>query len=92
MWIEPEIFTKIVSHTPLVSIDLVVRNESGGVLLGKRTNRPAQGTWFVPGGRINKNEKIQDAFGRIIQDEPGNSYPFSEARFLGPYQHFYEFQ
>jgi colanic acid biosynthesis protein WcaH len=43
-------FKKIVESTPLISIDLVVRNDQGSVLLGKRTNRPAQNFWFVPGG------------------------------------------
>ncbi len=89
MWIEPEIFTTIVQYTPLVSIDMVVRNKVGQVLLGKRTNRPAKGSWFVPGGRINKNEKMEDAFDRILIDELGESISFSNARFLGTYQHFY---
>ena len=49
-------FTTIIKSTPLVSIDLIVRNIEDNVLLGKRTNRPAQGCWFVPGGRVLKDE------------------------------------
>ena len=51
-------FLHIVDATPLVSIDLVLRNERDEVLLGQRKNRPAQGIWFVPGGRIRKNERV----------------------------------
>jgi colanic acid biosynthesis protein WcaH len=39
--------------------------------MGWRGNDPARGTWFVPGGRIRKNEKIADAFERIIRTETG---------------------
>lgn len=36
-------FQTIVQHTPLVSIDLIIKNAQGQVLLGRRNNRPAQG-------------------------------------------------
>ena len=36
----------------LVSIDLICRDPQDRVLLGWRSNRPAQASWFVPGGRI----------------------------------------
>lgn len=83
-------FLEIIDATPLVSIDLVVRNERGQVLLGKRVNRPAQNFWFVPGGRIRKNERVKDAFGRIFQAELGLAFPFEEARLLGAYDHIYD--
>ncbi len=90
MWIEPEIFSTVVKHTPLISIDLIVRNDAGQVLLGKRINRPAQGFWFVPGGRIAKDERIEDAFSRLVQEELGISFMLENTRFIGPYQHFYQ--
>jgi len=80
---------QIIAATPLVSIDLVIRNEKDQVLLGKRANRPAQNSWFVPGGRIRKNERIEDAFARIFQAELGLAFPFSKARLLGAYNHIY---
>lgn len=57
-------FLEIVRLTPLVSIDLIVLDQAGDVLLGRRVNRPAQGMWFVPGGRIRKDETLADAFKR----------------------------
>ena len=89
MWLNSETFQTVVSSTPLVSIDLVVQNAHGEVLLGQRLNRPAQGYWFVPGGRILKNESLDQAFHRLALTELGAAFPRSRARFLGVYEHFY---
>lgn len=66
MWLSDETFKSVIQHTPLISIDLIVRNEQGEVLLGKRVNAPAKGYWFVPGGRVRKNETLDDAFVRLV--------------------------
>jgi colanic acid biosynthesis protein WcaH len=89
MFIPEETFIDVINATPLVSIDLVIRNCMGSALLGKRVNRPAQGSWFVPGGRIRKNEKIEDAIVRISEVELGFRIPLSEAKWLGAYDHLY---
>ncbi|MEZ8785127.1 GDP-mannose mannosyl hydrolase [Vibrio splendidus] len=81
-------FKNIIKSTPLISIDLIVRNSEGKVLLGKRLNRPAQGSWFVPGGRILKDESFASAFNRLIKDELG--LDCAESKFKGIYQHFYD--
>ncbi|MCH5770603.1 GDP-mannose mannosyl hydrolase, partial [Salmonella enterica] len=49
-------FRRAVEMLPLVSIDLLLRDAEGRYLTGLRSNPPAQGAWFVPGGRIRKNE------------------------------------
>jgi len=90
MWLNGDVFRTVVASTPLVSIDLVVRNSSGDILLGHRMNRPAKGYWFVPGGRILKNEALDDAFLRLTQTELGHCFKREEARLLGVYEHFYE--
>ena len=54
--LDEDSFRAAVAAVPLVSIDLVVRRANGDVLLGLRNNRPAQGQWFVPGGRIRKGK------------------------------------
>jgi len=88
-WLDSALFSSIVANTPLISIDLVVRNGCGEILLGQRTNRPAQGIWFVPGGRICKDESIENAFLRLSRDELGAAVPVNEGQFLGIYEHFY---
>lgn len=90
MWLNAETFRTVVASTPLVSIDLVVQNAAGEILLGQRLNRPAQGFWFVPGGRIQKNESLDDAFRRLTLGELGRAFERSEARLLDVYEHFYE--
>jgi colanic acid biosynthesis protein WcaH len=83
-------FRLAVAAVPLVSIDLVVRRANGDVLLGLRNNRPAQGQWFVPGGRVRKGETLDEAFLRLTQEELGHPVSRSEAQLLGVYEHFYD--
>ena len=83
-------FLEIIEATPLVSIDLIIRNPSEKVLLGKRINRPAKGYWFVPGGRIIKNETIVHALKRISVTEMGQDLSTEAHSLLGAYDHIYE--
>lgn len=82
-------FASIVKNTPLVSIDLIVENEEGNILLGKRKNHPAKNYFFVPGGRIRKDERFEDAFKRIALTELGMEFTLDSAKFLGVYEHIY---
>ena len=89
MKLDNEIFKTVVASTPLISMDLIIQSDSGQVLLGYRNNRPAQGFWFVPGGRILKDECFEVAFERLSNIELGERFMLSQAEFLGPYEHFY---
>ncbi|WP_308367613.1 MULTISPECIES: GDP-mannose mannosyl hydrolase [unclassified Microbulbifer] len=89
MFLDQASFRTVVAATPLVSIDLLVQNAEGEVLLGQRLNRPAQGYWFVPGGRILKSETLDVAFTRLTQMELGTCFARNEADFMGVYEHFY---
>ena len=84
-----EDFAGVVRLTPLVAIDLIVRDSAGRVLLGERKNEPAKGSFFVPGGRITKNETLTAAFRRITRAELGVERSLTDARFLGVYEHIY---
>lgn len=90
MFLSQQAFATVVESTPLISIDLIVENEQGEILLGKRTNRPAQGYWFVPGGRVQKDESLADAFARLTEAELGLSLPITAGHFHGVWQHFYD--
>jgi colanic acid biosynthesis protein WcaH len=89
-WLDATSFKTVVAATPLISIDLLVENEQGEYLLGLRNNRPAQGYWFVPGGRVLKNETLDAAFRRLTREELGNGLERSQAGFKGLYEHFYD--
>jgi colanic acid biosynthesis protein WcaH len=83
-------FLQVVRVTPLVSIDLIVRDAGGRILVGMRRNEPARGTWFVPGGRIRKDETLAAALARISKGELGVTLATDEVRFAGVYEHFYD--
>jgi colanic acid biosynthesis protein WcaH len=92
-WLSTETFTNACSALPLVSIDLMITRpgEDGDeLLLGLRNNRPAQGWWFTPGGRIRKNEPLREAMQRIAVSELNLANTFlSRATLLGAWDHFY---
>jgi len=79
----------IVKHAPLISIDLVIINQNNQVLVGLRNNEPAKNVWFVPGGIIRKDERIEAAFQRITTNELGHSIEYSAFDLLGMYEHHY---
>jgi colanic acid biosynthesis protein WcaH len=89
MWLDDAVFKQVIASTPLISIDLIVRDSEQRVLLGKRRNRPAQTYWFVPGGRVLKDELLSDAFTRLALDELGVQQGLQQSTFLGCYEHFY---
>ena len=89
MFLDNDTFTIVLDSTPLVSIDFIIQNSHGHVLLGERKNRPAQRYWFVPGGRILKNESSAAAFKRLAQAELGAEFCIDDATLLGVYDHFY---
>lgn len=90
MFLDNATFTTVLDSTPLVSIDLIVQNTKGQILLGERKNRPAKGYWFVPGGRIFKNERLADAFARLTLNELGETFLIEQASLQGPFDHFYD--
>lgn len=85
-WIPDDEWETIVSNVPIVSVDLLVECPEG-IVLGKRSNKPAKGEWFVPGGRIHKNERLVEAVHRIANDELGVDVDIRES--LGAFEHFY---
>lgn len=62
-YLSPELFSVVISSTPLIAIDLIVKSPGEQILLGKRLNKPAQGFWFVPGGCIKKMKRLNKFLG-----------------------------
>lgn len=83
-------FKQVVQNAPLFAIDLVVVNDKNQILVGERLNAPAKGRWFVPGGRVFKNESLENAFKRISKAELGFEVERNQAWLLGLYDHFYD--
>ncbi|WP_269611122.1 NUDIX domain-containing protein [Prochlorococcus marinus] len=84
-----EIWRTCVDSIPIFGIDMIIFSQKYGVLMGRRINNPAKGKLFVPGGRVYKNERIIDAFNRILISETGLIFSFNKTTSLGLYEHFY---
>ncbi|MFC7233960.1 NUDIX domain-containing protein [Halosegnis marinus] len=77
----------VVANVPIVSVDLLVTTDDG-LLLGKRTNEPARGYYFPPGGRVEKFETRTEAVHRIADEELGLDVEIIES--LGSFEHIYD--
>jgi len=57
-------------ESPIVGVGGVIF-EGASVLLAKRGQEPAKGTWSLPGGAVELGEKVIDALKREIREEIG---------------------
>jgi len=55
---------------PICCVDVVVKSKKG-VLIILRNDEPGKGAWAIPGGRVCKNEKLEDAAKRKALEETG---------------------
>jgi len=85
--LDDQIFKTVVDSAPLISIDILIKKDNK-ILLGKRINKPAQGYFFSIGGRINKNETIDNAMARVALNELNIDLK-STPKFIGVFEHFY---
>ena len=86
--LDDQIFKTVVDSAPLISIDILIK-KGNKILLGKRVNKPAQGYFFSIGGRINKNEFIDNAMARVALNELIIDLK-STPKFIGMFEHFYD--
>lgn len=84
----PDKYIQAIELTQVVSVDLIIEDEEGHILVGRRTNQPAQGSLFVPGGRVFKMEKWQNAVPRLSKWELG--IELKDWEFVGVNDHIYE--
>lgn len=57
--------------TPLLTVDCVVLNPRGEVLLIERKNGPYRGHLALPGGFVDIGETVEDACRRELMEETG---------------------
>lgn len=80
-------YKKILENMPVCCVDLII-NHNKKVLLIKRKNKPVKGQWWVPGGRVYKNEKLGEAVIRKAKEELGIEVKIE--RELGIYETFFD--
>jgi colanic acid biosynthesis protein WcaH len=86
-----EEFLFVIERTPLVSIDLLIRDRRGRLLVGLRRNEPAAGWYFVPGGRIRKGLGHEDALREIAENEVGLAgLRWDDTNVAGVFTHQYD--
>ena len=86
--LDNQTFKTVINSTPLISIDLLVKKDNK-ILLGRRINKPAQGYLFSIGGRVYKNEVIDNAMMRIAKNELNVELKLTP-RLIGVFEHFYD--
>ena len=85
------LYRQFLEVLPVVCVDLIVKRWSGHnfkYLLIKRKEEPLKGEWWIPGGRILKNETALQAARRKLLVETG--LEVSDFLFRGYYEDFYE--
>lgn len=72
-----EIFRFVTTLTPMVNVDLLVRDGDGRVLLTWRDD--LGGGWHIPGGIVRLNETLADRLAKTASKELGCTAEFSES-------------
>jgi colanic acid biosynthesis protein WcaH len=83
-----KIFETVINSVPLISIDILLK-KNDKILLGKRVNKPAQNYYFSIGGRVFKNETLDQAIQRVAKIELNIDLK-STPKFIGVFEHFYD--
>lgn len=66
-------FLESLKLAPRITIELLIENSDGAVLLLKRDKEPFVGFWHAPGGFLLKDEPIKDCIDRLAREEVGLS-------------------
>ncbi len=81
-----EVFLFASSITPMVNVDLLVRNNEGHILLSWRDDRFSGRGWHVPGGVVRFKEPLIDRVQKTALNEFG-----CEVRLTSPIPEYIEF-
>lgn len=68
--IPSELYALIIEHMPIPCVDVVVVHQNKALLVN-RTNHPAKGEWWLPGGRVLKGELLVQTAKRKAREELG---------------------
>lgn len=72
-----DVFYFVSQLTPLINVDLLIKNKKGQVLLTWRDDRFYGPAWHIPGGIIRFKEKIEDRIHQVASLELGATVNFS---------------
>jgi colanic acid biosynthesis protein WcaH len=69
-FIPAKLYYQILERMPIACVDVAIV-AAGSVLLVKRCDAPARDSWWVPGGRVLKGEKMRETAARKALEEVG---------------------
>lgn len=62
---------RFIYQNPVPTIDALLEDESGKILLGQRRNEPFRGKLNLPGGFVDLGETLEQAVAREVREELG---------------------
>jgi ADP-ribose pyrophosphatase YjhB (NUDIX family) len=84
--IPSSLYNKITAIMPIASVEAIIVKDNA-ILFLKRTNSPAKGEWWFPGGRIRKGETFAEALRREVKEETGLAVDI--IKFVGVYNRIF---
>ena len=71
-----EVFFYISKITPLVNVDLLIKDENGRTLLSWRNDQYSGKGWHLPGGIVRFKETLETRVKKVVETEIGASVGF----------------
>jgi len=71
-----ELFLYISRTTPLINVDLLIKDENGRTLLSWRNERYTGIGWHVPGGIVRFKENLETRIRKVAETEIGTGVSF----------------
>jgi colanic acid biosynthesis protein WcaH len=87
MFIKEKLYKKIMEKVPVVCTDALILNEKKEFLLIKRKNEPLKNIYWMIGGRLHKNELIENGIKRKLHQEIGVKN--IKVKYLGFFEEFF---
>ena len=84
------LYIEILRNMPIVTVDLIILDKKKeNLLLFNRLNEPMKNIFYTPGGRVYKNETLDNAILRKTQEELCLSLSINDVKFLGHVEEFF---
>ena len=90
MFLDDQTFQTIMENSIITTVDVIFVKEGKEILLGLRNNKPLEGVYYLPGGRIEKGETILEAVKRKMKSELNFQINENRLVFLKNYDDFFD--